>query len=111
MTTEIIFPAKHGGRATKAEVTAVAAVMPKAELDALAHTMAYELATSGIESNCVHVREIHGDGDWWVLPEASGEMHAEVAACVAYLEARGLFGRHDDNPEWITLFDESEAER
>ena len=88
--------------------------LTQAELDTMAHHLAYESATSFIDCNCVDVsKKVSADPFWFDIdPEGhSLESQGGIAEAVVYLEARGLLERHDDNPNWVTMFDESEATR
>jgi hypothetical protein len=77
----------------------------KAELDALAATLAYEFAISTLDGECNDVtEEAGGEGEWHDSSLCDEDM-------LAYLEARGLLERHASNPAWVQVRDESEATR
>ena len=86
--------------------------MTREELDALGHGIAYDAARTTIECNCLHVSEEDAGGvDWFDVGMDSVDLEAEdhVRESVTYLEMRGLIQRHEANPDWVTLIDESEA--
>jgi hypothetical protein len=85
--------------------------LTQAELDVLAHHLAYESATLIVESNCADVSSQCDSPDWFDTGDCDEFAKAYVVNSIAYLEARGLLERHDANPDWITMFDESEAAR
>jgi hypothetical protein len=86
--------------------------MSDAELNALAHTLAYDMASSLIGGECLIIND-KGELFGFDLDSANNdpETNREIAECVRYLEACGLIERHADNPNWIALRDESEATR
>lgn len=81
------------------EVTSVS------ELNALAHTLAYEFAVSVIDGDSVTMWD--GDDERWSQVDAEGEV--DLFDCLRYLDARGLVERHLDHPDWVRVRDESEA--
>ena len=87
--------------------------IPQADLNAVAHSLAYEYTTGFLECNCVYVGESDGFPDWFELPSAGADADtmALIAECVQYLDVRGLVARHPHNENWIALADESEAAR
>ena len=72
------------------------------ELDALAHSLAYEFATGCIESACVIPEK-----GWLVLGD--DEMESTYEDDMRYLSLRGLLERHHANAQWFRFLDESEA--
>jgi hypothetical protein len=82
-----------------------------AELDRMAHSLAFDASVSAIDSACAKVDAL--DGEWFDITPANVYHIAQpfVADAVIYLEARGLLERHDDNPNWVALNNESEATR
>jgi hypothetical protein len=79
--------------------------MITAELDKLAHSMAFEFAESVIRSEGITMRD--EDDDTWELVDDVGEV--ELFDAVRYLEARGLLERHPEHNDWVRVLDESEA--
>lgn len=82
-----------------------------AELDVMAHGLAYDGCCSVIESTCPIVVRI--EQAWFDTTPDNVYVAARkfLADAVIYLEARGLLERHDDNPNWVSLNDESEGLR
>ena len=66
-------------------------VVPQAELDQLAHSLAYETSASAIECACVNQGESLDREDWWELPPDAA-ISALLADPLRYLDARGLPG-------------------
>jgi hypothetical protein len=80
-----------------------------ADLNRLGHSLAFEHATSVIDSNCVEVSDQVPEytPHWFeIVPDSEITKDA-----VLYLKARGLLERHPKNQNWITMFSESEASR
>lgn len=88
--------------------------MTDAELNTLAHSLAYEAAVSAIE--CATLNGTDESGDWMVLdsdpinPSEESDTHA-LRGDFQFLDARGLLVRHASKAEWIQILDESEATR
>lgn len=85
--------------------------IPVEDLNAIAHSIAYEAATGDVESLCVYIGESEGCSDWWELDFSLNEDGSRLANSVRYLDARGLLERHPQMPNWVALIDESEATR
>jgi hypothetical protein len=85
--------------------------MTNEELNQLGHGIAYDAACSLIESNCLSAPCGIAEG-WFDVREAAVNVLArgEVAEAVVYLDMRGLIERHPDNPDWVALRDETEAD-
>jgi hypothetical protein len=93
--------------------------MTKEELDALAHGIAYDSCCSIIDCNTLS--SFYAGLEYFdVAPVSDGSsaeppivasVDAKIAEAVKYLEARGLIDHHPDNPNWVTIHDESEATR
>ena len=93
--------------------------MTKEELDALAHGIAYDSCCSIIAGHTL--MSFYAGLEYFDValvsdgsraePSIFALVDAEIAEAVKYLEARGLIDRHPDNPNWVTIHDESEATR
>ena len=86
--------------------------MNTAELNALAHDIAYHAARSDIESHCIETFSIGGvnAGRWYYVKQLDHDDWAEdVAKAVTYLEARGLLRRHTHDTNLVRPLDAKEA--
>ena len=72
----------------------------------LERSLAFDMAVSLIDSYSLHVAE----GDWKDVGTQEPEHAADVSRAVTYLEKRGLLIRHEQNPDWVQVSDESEDE-
>jgi hypothetical protein len=80
-------------------------VAERAELDKLAHSMAYENAETIIRSESLPYCD--EDEQQWFEVEPEGEV--DLVDALRYLELRGLLDRHPENPNRVQVRDESEA--
>lgn len=76
------------------------------ELNALAHTIAYEAACTALECATLNVTDERGD---FLILDTEDE--ALFADDQRYLEARGLLIRHPEKAGWFQIIDESQGTR
>lgn len=84
----------------------------KDELDKLGHGIAFDAAVSIIESNCCRVDGVDPVAtDFFDVGDEGIAEGAEegVKESVLYLDMRGLIERHENNPDFVAIRNESEA--
>ena len=93
--------------------------MPQAadttEMQKLERGLAFEHATSIIESNCLALDEekhpeLDACRDWFDLSDTLCTTEDEVTEAASYLSWRGLLERAAENPQWVAVKDEHEAD-
>jgi len=84
----------------------------KEELDKLGHGIAFDACVVTIESHCRRVDGVDPVAtDFYDVGDEGVEFGAEeyVKEAVLYLDMRGLIERHEDEPNFVAIRNESEA--